>query len=135
MAYKIEYDENAGGITTIFSGTVTDEDLINSGRDKITQIDKVKTYKYLVSDFSDVDEFKITPDGIRANAKIAIHASKYHSRVLLVAILPTDLEYGMGRMWQVYSEESGMTTFMARSHQEADYWLKQKLGAHPQDIC
>lgn len=47
---------------------------------------------------------------------------------MLVAIVPADLEYGMGRMWQAYSDDTNWKTYMARTKDEADEWLNNHLS-------
>ena len=127
MSYNITHNKDDGGVITNYSGTVTDEELISSARERTTPIERVKSYKYLLSDFTGVHEFKVTPWGIRAAAEIANKMFHENSNILLSAVLPQDLQFGMGRMWQVYTEGGEYKSYLARTKEEAIQWLHQNL--------
>jgi len=127
MAYVITFNENDGGVFTTYTGTVTDDDMINSAKERLSLVENLNPIKYFFSDFTDVDNFKVTPSGIQVIATIATTASKINNDLLLVAIVPSDLEYGMGRMWQAYSDELNWKTYMARTKEEASEWLNKNL--------
>jgi len=127
MAYVITFNENDGGVFTTYTGTVTDDDMINSAKERLSLVENLNPIKYFFSDFTDVDNFKVTPSGVQAISTIATTASKINNDLLLVAIVPSDLEYGMGRMWQAYSDELNWKTYMARTKEEASEWLNKNL--------
>ena len=127
MPYSITLNRDDGGVITKYSGTVTDEELISSARERTTPIEKVKSYKYLLSDFTGVHEFKVTLRGIRTAADIANRMYQENNNILLSAVLPKDLQFGLGRMWQVYAEAGEHKTNLARTKEEALQWLHQNL--------
>jgi len=127
MAYVITFNENDGGVFTTYTGTVTDADMINSAKERLSLVENLNPIKYFFSNFTDVDNFKVTPSGIQTISTIATTASKINNDLLLVAIVPSDLEYGMGRMWQAYSDELNWKTYMARTKEEASEWLNKNL--------
>jgi hypothetical protein len=127
MSYDITYLEDEGGVITTYSGIVTDNDMIQCGKARFSSDDRIKSYRYFISDFTNVTEFNVTSDGLRSIADIAINASKLNKRLLLVAVLPTDFQFGMGRMWQTLSEETGWKIQMVRTPAEAQEWIQNNL--------
>ena len=128
MSYKITYQEYDGGVVTVYRGTVTDKEMVNSANERITPTNKVKSYKYLLSDFTNVDDFKITTNGIKAVANISNLMFQLNANILVVIVVPSDLKYGMGRMWQAYTcVDDENKTQIARTRDEAIEWLKQNL--------
>jgi len=127
MPYKIEYSDTDGGVLTTYFGVVTDSDIIGSLKERIESKKRVENYRYVISDYSGAEEFKVTTEGIKQNALIAVRASASNKKGVLVAILPKDHEYGMGRMWQAYADETGWKTYIARDKKEAYEWLNENM--------
>ena len=127
MPYNITFLEDEGGVMTTYSGTVTDDTILKSAHERMSSGFKIKDFRYSISDYSQVTDFAVTPNGIKANATLAIEFSKQNKDFILVAVMPTDVEFGTGRMWQVYAEESGWTTRIVRTFEEADQWVKEQL--------
>ena len=125
--YTTKYNKDDGGFFTNYSGTVSDEDVLNSAGERLTFLNNKNPVKYFLSDFSDVDVFEVTPGAVIRLADIATKASKINSEIILVAIVPTDLQYGTGRMWQSYSNEANWKTYMARTKADAETWLAEHL--------
>ena len=124
MAYIITFNDKEDGVLTTYTGTVTDDDMINCAKERLSLVGMLKSIKYFLSDFTDVDDFLVTPTGIKTIATIATTASKINNELILIAIVPSDLEYGMGRMWQAFSN---WKSYMARTKEEASEWLNKNL--------
>jgi len=127
MTYTTTYNKSDGGFLTDYSGTVDNADIFSSAEERLAFLRNENKVKYFLSDFSDVDDFNVTPDAVMKLADITTKASKINSEIILVAIVPTDLMYGTGRMWQSYSNEANWKTYMARNRNEAEAWLKEHL--------
>jgi len=125
MTYTTKYNKNDGGYLTDYSGTVANDDIFSSAEEHLAFLKNENQVKYFLSDFSAVDDFKVTPDAVIKLADIAAKASKINDEIMLVAIVPTDLMYGTGRMWQSYSNEANLKTYMARTRHDAEAWLKE----------
>ena len=127
MPYQIVYSENPLGVVTTFSGIITDENLIQSCIDRALEEDILKDLIYIMDDFSSVSEFKVTSEGVKKCAEVSVAASMLNNKIIHVAIMPSDLLYGMARMWQAYIDETGWTSNIVRSREDAEQWL-QELG-------
>ena len=127
MPYEVIYQKSNGGVITIYSGVVTDEDLLQSANDKCSSVEKIKSYRYALTDCTNVTELNVTTDAVIKNAEIAKSAFAINSNIIFVAAVPTDLMYGLSRLWQVYADESDGQTKVVRSREEADIWLAERL--------
>ena len=127
MPYEITYLETDGGIMTKYFGIVTDREIINSIKERFSSDDRIASYRYIISDCSDVDKFDVSPEVMKKSAEISQKVSMINRNLAVVAIMPTDLEFGMGRMWQAYAYQTGWITEIVRTRDEADIWLKENL--------
>lgn len=129
MPYEITYVDEQGGIITTYWGIMTDNDLINSGQEKYFLQERLKSYRYAITDLSRVEQFKLTAKGIQSNVEIASKISKENHELIVAFVMPTDVEYGMGRMWQAYGEHYGIESFVCRTRAEAEEWIEKKIKA------
>lgn len=129
MPYKITYVPENGGVITTYSGTVTDAAIINSATERLLSEDKIKNYRYFISDYTNVNKSEVTSNAVRISGEIALHASRINRNILLVGVFPTDAGFGMGRMWQAYADdgETGWKTKVVRSFEEAKKWIQLNL--------
>lgn len=127
MPYEVIFQKSDGGVITIYSGVVTDEDLLQSANSKCRSVERMMSYRYALTDCSNVTEFNVTTEAVIKNAEIAKSAFAINSNILFVAAVPTDLMFGLSRLWQVYADESDRHTKVVRSREEADIWLAERL--------
>jgi len=126
MAYSISYQTD-GGVVTTYSGIVTDDDMFSCAKERTSSSDNLKKYKYFLSDFTDVEKFNVSSSAIKTIAHLTVQASKVNKNLIIVVIVPTDLEYGMSRMWAAYSDESNLKLHMTRTKEEALEYLNEQL--------
>ena len=127
MPYEITYLETEGGVFIKYYGIVTDSDIIDSMKDRFSSDDKISSYRYAITDCTSVEKFDVSPEVIKKSAEVSKKVSMINKNIVVVAIMPTNLEFGMGRMWQAYSYETGWKTGIVRTKDEADIWLKENL--------
>ena len=72
MTYTTKFNEEDGGFFTDYSGTIADNDLIQSAEERVAFLKNNNPVKYFLSDFSAVDDFKVTPGGVIKLADIAM---------------------------------------------------------------
>ncbi len=126
MAYKITWTDD-NGIIVIFSGTIDDAEYINSHKERWKDPEVLKHCRYVIADYANVQEVKVTSEGIRQGALFCIKASKLNNSLYLVGILPTKLTFGMARMLQAYADSTGWKMFPAKTMEEAIIWLNDHL--------
>jgi len=126
MPYLISYQTD-GGVLTTYSGIVTDNDMFCCIKERTSSHDDLEKYRYFLSDFTDVDKFDVSSGAIKTIADLTVQASMVNESLIIVVIVPTDLEYGMARMWSAYSDESNLRLYMARTKEEALKYLNEQL--------
>ena len=127
MSYEITYIKTEGGVITKYFDIVTDSDIMKSMKERFSSDDKVSSYRYVITDCSNVERFEVSPEVMRESAKISKKVAIINKNIVVVAIMPTDLQFGMGRMWQAYAYETGLNTEIVRTSKEAEDWLRIKL--------
>jgi len=127
MPYDIKYLDD-GGVITTYRGIVTDEDILESVKEKCSSAKKLASLRYAVTDCTDVAEFQVTPQGMIENANISKRAAVINRELLVVGVYPDDLSYGMGRLWQGYADITGWSSIVVRTKQEAEQWLEDNLS-------
>ena len=96
MPYEIAYLETEGGVITKYHGVVTDNDIINSIKERFSLDTKVASYRYFITDCSNVEKFDVSPKAMEESAEISKKVSMIKKNITVVGIMPTDLEFGMG---------------------------------------
>ena len=127
MPYETIYLDDEGGVITNYWGTVTDRELIESGKAKMAKLEVLTSYRYALTDCSRVEKFDVTAKGIQANAQVAYEVSKVNESFLVAIVTLSDLEFGMGRMWESYAAGSKVTSNVFRTRDEAEAWLRDNV--------
>ena len=124
MPYKIDYIEDEGGVIIAYSGTVTDQDVVQSVKEVFSSDDKTRTYRYVIPDFSAGEKSEISADGIRENALVVLEASKVSKRIIMAIVIPSSFRVHMPRLWQTYMNKTGWRIKNVRSISYAKRWIK-----------
>ena len=134
LSYRFYYTDD-GGLFTIYSGHLTDEQAITCLREKVRHPD-FGSALYSVVDFTDVTQFELTTECMRQIATINVEASTSNSNLLCVGINPTQLSHGITRMWQGYTpdEDTGWTTISVVDFDEARDCIKTLLNITIPDL-
>jgi hypothetical protein len=128
MPYEISYyDEPCGAITKFF-GVVTNQDLLQSGRDRIQSVELYEKFTYLIDDYSIVEDIKITADGIRDVSTFAVEISVINKNIKFLAILPTEHLFILGTFWKLLSHDTGWEINIVKNQEEAQQWIKDNIG-------
>ena len=74
----------------------------------------------MLSDFTNASLDGLSMADLRAIARQFRFVTKQMPTVHLVSIMPDDLTFGLGRMWQTYVEQYCRNTYLAKTHEQAD---------------
>lgn len=130
MPYSIEYIEKDRGIIVYWEGAVTGPELIRSYRERFSDIERVKTLRYVITDNTKITEYIVSENDIFTICKMTNDvAAGYNPNVYAAAIMPTDISYGMARMAEAYTNEdkTGWHTFVSRNREDVEKWLLTNL--------
>ena len=127
MPYETTYKDEEGGVITTYWGTVTDHDIIKSGQEKLSSLERLKSFCYALTDLSAVENFNVTAKGIQSNVDVAAQIAKWNKDIIVALVSPSDAQYGMGRMWQTYGERYDIKSYVCRTRAEAEEWIRSNL--------
>ncbi len=129
MPYEITTEDNGSRIITRYYGKLTAAEVYAAYTERFTDIKKINQYKVLLNDYTDVTETVVSDVDVAKLAAIYTAAAMQNPHVIAVSIMPTDLQFGLGRMWEGYIFEIPWEEIIVRTQQEATQWLAKKLGA------
>jgi hypothetical protein len=128
MPIEVEVLQNGTGLLLLCRGNLTGKDKIEIMERLLASPELVSNLRYMVIDQGaahldlSAEEVRIIAEQDRRMAQIAPPG------VVVAMIAPREVDYGMARMWQVLVEETGWDTKVFRSFDEADSWLREKVG-------
>ena len=129
MPFEIREEDNGAKVITRYYGELTTDDLNQAYAARFTDEDKIKKYKIVWTDYTDVTSTSIDDVNVMRLAEIYKNASLYNPNVIAVAIMHKDLLYGMGRMWQAHLDEISWVTTVVRTSEEAQEFVDKSLSS------
>jgi len=126
MTIQINYLDNGIGIEIIASETVTGEEVIEAHKE-IYNEENLKKQKYQIIDRSHCKEYDVSTADVQKIAEIDNAASKSNPNIIIALISPTEIQFGMSRMWQSYVEESRFLTHVFRDRKSACEWIDKLI--------
>ena len=128
MAIDLKFNDDRTGLEAIASTQVTKSDFMGACSEAFNNTNVV-TQKYQILDFSQCTDFELSSDDINSLSQLAINASKINPNVIMAIVAPTDLVFGMSRVYEVYAEESGFKIKVFRNKSEAESWVESLLSS------
>lgn len=116
VPYQFQFDSANRILRNRFEGSVTDEELKESYRRATDWFVRVGAHS-VISDFSDVTSWEVSPDTVRGLAWSPPALPDASAPRFVVA--PSSLLFGMARMFQLYGEETRPALRIVRSLDEA----------------
>lgn len=125
MPYEIKIEDDGAKITTRYFGHLTTGDITSAYQERFTDIGRIKKLKILLSDYSDVTQIDLHDVDISSLAEFYKTASAYNRKVVSVAIMPKDILFGLGRMWEAYVDGISWKAGIFRTKEEAQAFLQE----------
>ena len=128
MAIYLKFNDDRTGLEAIASNQVTISDFMGACSEAFNNTNVVNQ-KYQILDFSQCTDFELSSDDINNLSQLAINASKINPNIIMAIIAPTDLVFGMSRVYEVYAEESGFKIKVFREKSQAESWVETLLSS------
>ena len=128
MPYEITYHDEPCGAITKFFGVVTDQDVLQSGHDRIQSVEFYEKITYFIDDYSIAEDIEITADGIRDVSTFAIEISVVNKNIKFLIILPTEHLFVLGTFWKMLSYDTGWEINIVKNQEEAQQWINDNIG-------
>lgn len=132
MPIRINYLHGGAVVEYISSGVVTGLEIIEANK-KLYQRNNIIRLKYKLIDRSTCTAYRVTREEMKLIAAQDEAASKINRDITVLLVAPTDLQYGMTRMWQMLVEETGFRSEIFQDRESADAWLKTECGLDFED--
>jgi hypothetical protein len=129
MPIQINYVSEGIGVEYIYSGVVTGRDIIDAN-DITHQRETLQRLRYKLVDRTGCTEYRVTFDEMRMIATQDIQAARINPRFMIALVSPTNLQFGMSRMWHAFIEDSGLQSGLFKDRKNADAWISEKHKDH-----
>jgi hypothetical protein len=128
MPVKIIYTED-GGIIYEGSGVLTDNDLDKVSKEGYQDDERIKQISYQIFDSSNIESVDVSNERVLRNAEMDKRALNINPRMRLAILAKSDLEFGLGRMWETYTcEMSGYENSCSifRNRDDLNKWIRSE---------
>lgn len=127
MPHVIQPIGDGTGVEVTLSGQVTAQEILEASH-AIYECVALHSQRFQLWDYTTVTELIATNDEIRAVARADLtYASRRRSPLLIASVQPTDLGFGLGRMYGVFAESPNWVTAHFRSRDRAERWIEDNL--------
>jgi hypothetical protein len=136
VPFSTEWVSEGRGVHLAGTGPLTGQEILDAKPRLFRARDRLKSLHYWLIDVTDVTELSITRDDVLEFVQVDMQIALIVPRPLAVAIVaPSDLAFGIARMWHRFAEVTRWNTHVFRSREEADPWLRPwaegRLPAEP----
>lgn len=136
MPFSTGWVSEARGVYLAGTGLLTGQEILDAKTSLLRESDRLKGLHYGLIDLTDVAELRVTRDDVLEFVQVDMQIALSVPRALAVAIVaPSDLAFGIARMWEAFAEVTRWNTHVFRSRAEADPWLRPwaegRLPAEP----
>jgi len=125
----IEIRDTDNSIGNIIKGLsdVTSEEYITAMVNHLSQDnEKLKRYRYSLSDYTKVDKVGVSSAAINYVANLCKKAAAVNRDIIIGIAAEKDIAFGLSRMWELLSAETGWETMVFRTKADAENWIKER---------
>ncbi len=123
MPYQVTYKQNGQRLCFRYWGDLTSAEVLQSLRERLPDKNDIQQVKVLLADHSAVVSMESDNHEVREAAYWFKKLAEHNPEVKLAVIAPSDLLYGISRMWEVYLDGIAWPHMVFRSVDEAEAWL------------
>ena len=121
------YTDKGFGVITTLSGDVSGDELITAQKERYSSTKKILLLKYILADFTETNNLDLSSNHVLQCGNLSISASNENPNICIVAVMNSDLGYGLSRMWQAYTDDIPWNANVFRTRSEAEDWLRKEI--------
>ncbi len=129
MPFTAEFIEQGRGVLYVGAGVLQGSEVLAVKAELLANPDRVRNIVFSIVLLGDVTECPATTAEIRQIALVDQQMAQVNPNVVLAAVAPQDLLFGMARMWQAFTDTIGWQTAVFRTRAEADEWISATLAS------
>jgi hypothetical protein len=135
MPVIIEQKDNGLGLIINLSGYITCSDIISATK-QIYENDVKNTHVWELWNLIDVNDIEASSGEIKQLSDLDKNKAKSrNSKLIIAAALPTDVSFGLGRMYEALVNHPQIITHMFHNLNEAKNWIDKVKEAIRVQIC
>ena len=119
--------DKGSGFLSVAYGSVTTTEIKNNIKKIFLSEEIFRKYTYGLIDFSETDNVTVTNHDIRKMAEQNIKEGYVNDHLIVAIVVEKDIDYGLARMWEAYITGLNWESYVFRSRQEAESWIKEKV--------
>jgi hypothetical protein len=125
----IRFSLTADGIGVMYTsfGVLTGRDLIEADGRLHAEIERNPAFRYLLVDHSAVPEQKVDTESLKLLAARTEDNVGMIPEGLVAIVAPSDVLYGLSRLWAARAQHPKMVTEVTRKRETAIAWLEEQL--------
>jgi hypothetical protein len=130
MPVSVASMQDGAGLLFICTGNVTAKDLLDAKDRLLETPTRLRECRFAIVDLGLASSLQLSADEVRKIADRDRDLAVITRPGLPVAVLaPTDVAYGLARMWEVFVENTGWETIIFKIRDEGEDWVRQKASA------
>ena len=129
MPVEYEFLDKNKGVLIRGYGHVEGVDMIKAMQEIFNDEETIKSFKYGIVDYSEVDNFNISHDQIFSLSMIHIDASKLNPNIVVGFAINKPLIYGLVRIWMVYANMTGWTVNIKKDLPAIQKWVNESVSS------
>jgi hypothetical protein len=126
VSYSTEFVE--GGVIHVGTGVVDGAEIIAAAIEEHRLEDRARRLRFGLVDLTDVTDLQVTSEHVRRIALENLTLAKLTPGAVVAVAAPSDVAFGMARMWQTFASRTGWQILIVRSKAAATEWLRGRLG-------
>ncbi len=124
-----DLDKGIGVIIRVH-GVLKAEEYLRALEEHVSQdTGKFRKYRYSVSDYTGVTEIEdVRTDVVQSVANLCKQAARINPDAVIAVAADRDLLFGLARMWEALSNETGWDIRVFRTFSSAEAWIREMVG-------
>ncbi len=128
MPVDVKYICDGAGVIHSYTADVSFEDLYYAIDRTYESVDTIKKIQFILFNFLETTSTTVSPEEFRILINKDRDAAKINSKIVVAVVGPTDLIFGLSRMYEMLADELPWKQSTFRTLSEAKSWIKQKTG-------
>ena len=124
MSIEVRLTEDGIGMVATGVGVLTGQDLLDATAQLREEAERNPEIRYAVMDLSAISEEKVET---RSIGVLAGQRLKLTQELCVVVVAPSDVLFGISRMWEMMAERRSFGSRVVRTRAEAITWLQERL--------
>ena len=127
--YENTFLDEGQGLLTEYFGDVGEVCLMNSYNARFQDEKRFKRLKYILNDYSGAISINMAHGQIKRLAEYVNQFNHLNADLVVVWAMPDTLKFGLARTMKGYNDQSGWTTHVSRTLEDAQVFINQTLDS------